>query len=76
MTDPEAMWARHHAEWRDPAQITSQWQEAAETDTKLLQHRTRGPWWDILQQCGVVLLVTREYEHLVMALHASEGSPR
>ncbi len=70
------MWARHHAEWRDPAQIASQWQDATETDPKLLRHRTRGPWWDVLQQCGCVLLVTREYEHLVMALHARDGEPQ
>ncbi len=77
MTDElEAMWARHQAEWRDPAQVASQWQAAAATDPKLLRHRTRGPWWEILQQCGVVLLVTREYEHLIMALQASTGEPQ
>lgn len=70
-----ALWARHHAEWRDPAQIASQWQEAAETDPLLLQYTVRGAWWETLAICGVTLLVTREYEHLVMAMHATDTGP-
>ena len=71
----DALWARHHAEWRDPAQICSQWQEASETDPKLLQHQVKGDWWDILESCGITLLVTREYEHLVIAINAIGGKP-
>ncbi len=70
-----ALWARHHAEWRDPAQIASQWQEAAETDPSLLQFRARGAWWDVVAATGATLLVTREYEHLVMALGVRAGHP-
>jgi uncharacterized protein (TIGR03032 family) len=69
------LWARHHAEWRDPAQITSQWEEAAATEPKLLRHKARGDWWDVLEDCGITLLVTREYEHLVIAMHACGGKP-
>lgn len=71
----DALWARHHAEWRDPAQICSQWQEASETDPKLLQHRVKGDWWNLLESCGITLLVTREYEHLVIAINANAGKP-
>jgi uncharacterized protein (TIGR03032 family) len=73
--DLEAMWARHHAEWRDPAQIASQWQDAAETDPLLLRHAVQGAWWEALATTGITLLVTREYEHLVMALSAHDGAP-
>jgi uncharacterized protein (TIGR03032 family) len=57
--------------WRNPAQIVSQWKDAADTDPRLLQHTVRGAWWQTLAECGITLLVTREYEHLVMAMRAS-----
>ncbi len=72
--EQDPLWARHDAEWRDPAQIASQWQEAAETDRRLLRHTVRGAWWETLEGAGT-LLVTREYEHLVMALRVSEKGP-
>ncbi len=71
----DALWARHNAEWRDAAQIASQWREAANIDRLLLRHRVRGAWWETLAEMDVTLLVTREYEHLVMALRAAEGGP-
>jgi uncharacterized protein (TIGR03032 family) len=73
--DLNALWAHHHAEWRDSAQITSQWQEASETDPRLLVATTDGQWWDVLAAAGITLLVTREYEHLVMALRADLSGP-
>lgn len=69
------LWARHHAEWRDSAQIVSQWREAQETDPRLLHWNVQGRWWEILAACGITLLVTREYEHLLIAMHAAEGKP-
>ncbi len=71
----EQLWARHSAEWRDPAQIASQWREATRVDRRLLQHRVRGDWWAVLAELGVTLLVTREYEHLVMAMRATGAGP-
>lgn len=70
------MWARHSAEWRDSAQIASQWMGAAKTDPRLLEERVRGPWWDLLEELDATLLVTREYEHLVMAHASVDGRPR
>jgi uncharacterized protein (TIGR03032 family) len=69
------LWHRHHAEWRDPAQIASQWQEANETDPRLLEYETHGDWWDILAKAQMTLLVTREYEHLVMAIRCAKRRP-
>ena len=71
----DALWSRHNAEWRDPAQIASQWQEAAETDPQLLRYTVQGAWWETLEKSGVTLLVTREYEHLVMAMRAAPEGP-
>ncbi len=60
---------------RDPAEVVSQWGDAAKIDSKLLRHTTHGDWWGILAESGITLLVTREYEHLVMAVHAAERVP-
>lgn len=73
--DFDRLWNRHHAEWRDSAQVVSLWREAADTDAELLRARTRGPWWELLDRAAITLLVTREYEHLVMALAARDGRP-
>jgi len=67
------LWSRHDAAWRDPAQIASQWQEADRVDPRLLRFTVRGAWWDILEELRVTLLVTREYEHLIIAIRADRG---
>ena len=79
MTDAAASaaaWARHSAEWRDPAQVCSQWREAAQVDPRLLESRASGAWWQTLDALQVTLLVTREYEHLAFALGTAGGRPR
>jgi uncharacterized protein (TIGR03032 family) len=70
------MWSRHSAEWRDAAQVSSQWREAAETDPRLFESRASKGWWRTLEQLGITLFVTREYEHLVLTLSAARGRPR
>ena len=67
------MWTRHSADWRDTAQVCSQWREAAGADPRLLESRAGKGWWSTLEQLGVTLFVTREYEHLVLALSADKG---
>jgi uncharacterized protein (TIGR03032 family) len=64
----EERWARHDREWREPAQIAAQWEDAAAVDRRLLRATVGGAWWELLDELGITLLVTREYEHLVLAL--------
>ncbi len=73
--ETDALWSRHDSEWRDPAQIAGQWQEAAEVDPQLLRCTVRGRWWETLAATGATLLATREYEHLVMAMCVTQGEP-
>lgn len=73
--DLNALWARHNAEWRDPAQIASQWREATDLDPNLLRYTTRGDWWGVLARLGITLLVTREYEHLAMGITVTQSGP-
>lgn len=70
----EERWARHDREWRDPAQIAAHWEDASAIDRRLLRATARGAWWELLDELAITLLVTREYEHLVMAM--SEGDRR
>jgi uncharacterized protein (TIGR03032 family) len=72
----ERRWAEHDGSWRDPAQVASQWEEASATDPGLLRHSVRGDWWGALERSGSTLIVSREYEHLLMALAVDGGQPR
>ena len=58
----------HEVQWRDPAQVVSQWSEAGRAEAGLLRTVARGRWWQTLAEHDITLLVTREYEHLVLAL--------
>ncbi|HJZ76185.1 MAG TPA: DUF4915 domain-containing protein [Vicinamibacterales bacterium] len=70
-----ALWSTHDQEWRNPAQVVSQWRDAGAVDPRVLRYTTRGAWWDTLAASGVTLLITREYEHLVVAMRADRDGP-
>jgi len=55
-------------EWRDPSAVIAQWSDAGAADAALLRTKARGDWWDALAEAGVTLIVSREYEHLVLAI--------
>lgn len=61
--------------WRHPAQVVGCWDGADEMDPALLRYRVSGSWWEALASAGVTLLITREYEHLVIALSVVRGKP-
>jgi uncharacterized protein (TIGR03032 family) len=68
-------WARQDAEWRDPAQVAALWREASEADPDLLRYRVRGRWREALAESHATLLVSREYEHLLVGLSVSADHP-
>jgi uncharacterized protein (TIGR03032 family) len=74
--DPEALWAHHHAQWRDPSAVLSHWVDGTEPDRGLVRARADHRFWDLLAELEVTLLVSREYEHLVLGLSAPSGQPR
>lgn len=69
------LWARQHAEFRDPREIVAQW-PGASIDPATFRSHIRGPFWDILDDLGVTLVVTREYEHLLQAFCVDDGQAR
>lgn len=71
----DASFLASHQAWRDPAGVVAQWQDAGAVDSSLLEADVTGPWWQILAEAGITLLVSREYEHLVLALSMASGSP-
>jgi uncharacterized protein (TIGR03032 family) len=73
---PEPRWERHASSWRDPAQVVSHWLEAGTVDRPLLQARSSGDFWETLERLDVTLLVTREYEHVIVGLTVRDGRPR
>lgn len=66
----------HESRWRDPHQVTSQWEDASRISPSLLRHAVSGEWWEALERTDSTLLVSREYEHLLLALTVVEGRPR
>lgn len=73
---PDTLWDEHAQEWREPLEIASLAQNIANIDTKLFDYSVQGDWWEILDGMGITLFVTREYEHLILALTVVEGQPR
>jgi uncharacterized protein (TIGR03032 family) len=71
MSDPlQQRFDAQGAAWREPLQIVAQWADAAVPREELLARAT-GAWWSVLEQAGTTLIVTREYEHLVLAISAA-----
>lgn len=74
-TTLEDLWTVHGRAWRDPEAVAAHWTEAADVNPRLLQTRERGAFWEELERLGIVLLISREYEHFVMGLSTREGRP-
>lgn len=72
----EELAAHHNEQWRIPAQVGGHWVGAGSIDPRLLEFQVRGRWWETLAEGAITLLVTREYEHLVMALRATNRGGR
>ncbi|HXJ32672.1 MAG TPA: DUF4915 domain-containing protein [Candidatus Eisenbacteria bacterium] len=75
MSIRERLHAHADGAWRDPRAVAASWVGADGIDERLLRHRTRGRFWETLAATGTTLLVTREYEHLLVALHAGRRGP-
>ena len=61
--------------WRHPAQVAAIWNGAGDPPASALRHRATGSWWETLDAAGITLLVTREYEHLLLAVTVARGKP-
>jgi uncharacterized protein (TIGR03032 family) len=73
--EKEELWRRHDSEWRNPAQVTVQWSGAGDIDPSLIKPEIKGSWWQTLADCQATIFVTREYEHLAMAMTVHDDRP-
>jgi uncharacterized protein (TIGR03032 family) len=71
----ESLWSGHDRDWRDPAEVVAG-ARPARVEPELLRVRVRGGFWEALDRLGVCLLVSREYEHLLVGLAVDGGRPR
>ena len=67
--------SHHDSLWRYPAQIASQWEDASRVDPAIMKFVVRGKWWETLDSCRILLLITREYEHLILSAGVKSGKP-
>ncbi len=74
--DRAALHQSQHRAWRDPARVIDHPFQPGPVDPRLFQHRVQGPWWDILDECKITLLLTREHEHLILALRPGPAAGR
>jgi uncharacterized protein (TIGR03032 family) len=72
---PQVFWREQNLAWRDPLQVTAQWMPTTHIDPVIFKYREYGEFFSILDAFQITLLVTREYEHLVMAITTSNRSP-
>jgi len=72
--EAESLWARQDKLFRDPAEIVGFGWRPDKLDPRLYQYEVIGRWWETLGDLGITLLVTREYEHLLLSLHVDADS--
>ncbi len=75
-TRPARSWHHHDAAWRDPAQVVAQCAQASPVAPALLRCETQGDWLGVLERLDACLVVSREYEHLLLALTVTPTGPR
>jgi hypothetical protein len=63
-------------EWRNPLQIINFEGCFNPAKSQLLKYIVCGDWWDIIHRLNIRLLVSREYEHLLICLSCDSDSPR
>ncbi|MCA9409383.1 MAG: hypothetical protein KC733_11890 [Candidatus Omnitrophica bacterium] len=72
-SDNQRRWQQHRQIWRNPLEVVNHRVFAVDVDPKLLSFETHGPWWRILHQLNIRLLISREYEHLLISLGAGSS---
>lgn len=61
-------WEKLDKELRDPNEALGAWADLRDVGVEQMEYRITGPWWDVIQELDLVILITREYEHLLMAI--------
>ena len=71
--EKEKLWRVNNNLLRDPIEIVSGPITQAAVDQKQLKFRTKGNFFEVLEKLDIRLLLSREYEHLLLSLGFSHG---
>lgn len=66
------VWQAHNRAWRHPNSVIAQSSDYASVDPALLEYEITGDWWETLDALGMTIIVSREYEHLLLAASAAQ----
>jgi uncharacterized protein (TIGR03032 family) len=72
----QARWSEDDTAWRDPEEVVAGLRRAQPIDRRRLETTVRGDWWGLLERLDACLVVSREYEHLLLALTVAPEGPR
>jgi len=62
--------------WRYPQQVLEHSLDKPKIDKRLLSWKEKGSFWDLISEKKIQLIVSREYEHLLLTLGSSKGQPQ
>jgi uncharacterized protein (TIGR03032 family) len=71
----ESRWIEDDAAWRDPEEVVAGRRRRRPIDPRRLEVTVRGDWWGVLERLDACLVVSREYEHLLLALAVAPRGP-
>lgn len=69
----ENFWEEQNQTWRQPSEVVAHWMGMPPIDPVIFKYRESGNFFSVLDAFQITLLITREYEHLVMAISTTEG---
>ena len=72
----ESRWIEDNAAWREPDEVGAGRRRADPVGRGLLEVRVRGGWWETLERLDACVVVSREYEHLLLALAVAPEGPQ
>jgi uncharacterized protein (TIGR03032 family) len=72
----DGRWAREDAAWRDPEEVVAGRRRIEAIDHALLEMEAHGDWWGLIDRLDACIVVSREYEHLLLALTMAPEGPR
>ena len=72
MKEMENIWERQANLLRSPLEICSGLSEK-QIDSRLFRSQIKGDFAGVLEELGIMLIVSREYEHFILALSGKDG---
>lgn len=67
---------RQDQAWRNPADAVTRAAAVQSVDPRALAYTVKGGWWSVLERLDMTLLVSREYEHILLALRCGTHGPK